>query len=675
MQFRNYAPRDAPPFPCLKFFSVFSSQPQAGILADLEIEGYLQVNAPISRRRRVRPACKAVGLAEERRTQIADGSGEIDVIEDVSRRDAKCQIVAAVRSAAIHTPAAAKTPTTTRASVARASGAASKCAASTGPTGTRVGRFRLFAEAESLAQTKIQSEAPSAFGKVDRNNRLARLGSQIKATVRSSYDAGSAGRAGTECRARIEEGILVEVLPGGDIERNAGLRDEERADSKPIRQAYRAAKKKTMANVERGAAVILAHVEWIRGETPRAGSIAIGVAESVIAEKRKLRSHSNAGIHNELVLLEDAFGLILENILVRAVGPQAGDWIGRIQIGGEKLVDPARGQISRRQVCEFRKLAFQTDAGLDGIGSAKIGIGLIASRIALGQCGRRWRVEEIKLRAGDEELLLRGAVEALLPQEEVIRKAVIKHARPNAEHGLWRILGISADAPSETEARGKIGVVAKIILGFESKTVTESDVRAKPPIVLNVQPGIEISDLGQGAAGSDGIETGAASVSDSALQICLRFSSGQVLKGDEVGIQPGNLRASRGRIWYAAAGNSRIGARTKTKRAVEVGHGLIDIPGSAEPHAKFKEVFSMRHRSVILQFVSSKGVVIDSSAVSAAIEATLDGNQWGRALRGLVTGFANELKAGLINDFGVHDLCVADLELVLGIQLVKTQRL
>ena len=83
----------------------------------------------------------------------------------------------------------------------------------------------------------------------------------------------------------------------------------------------------------------------------------------------------------------------------------------------------------------------------------------------------------------------------------------------------------------------------------------------------------------------------------------------------------------------------------------------------------------MRHRSVVLQFVSSKGVVIDSSAVSAAIEATLDGNQWGRALRGLVTGFANELKAGLINDFGVHDLCVADLELVLGIQLVKTQRL
>src|SRR5260370_39129263 len=174
--------------------------------------------------------------------------------------------------------------------------------------------------------------------------------------------------------------------------------------------------------------------------------------------------------------LEDALGLILENI-VGAIKPIACNWIGGIQISGEKLMDPARGQIGHRQVGEFRELAFQADAGLNGIGSAKIRIGLILGRIALRQCGRR--VEEIELWIRHKELLLRSAVAALLPQEEVVGKRVIKHAAPNAEHGPSGLFGISADAPSETEPRGKIGVIAKIILGFEPKTVTQGDVRAK----------------------------------------------------------------------------------------------------------------------------------------------------------------------------------------------------
>jgi len=67
-----------------------------------------------------------------------------------------------------------------RASVARAARAATKCATSTRPPGTCVCRFRFFAEAEGLAQTKIQGEASRAFRKVDRNNRLAGLRGQIK---------------------------------------------------------------------------------------------------------------------------------------------------------------------------------------------------------------------------------------------------------------------------------------------------------------------------------------------------------------------------------------------------------------------------------------------------------------------------------------------------------------
>src|SRR6266403_1739547 len=110
-----------------------------------------------------------------------------------------------------------------RASVARA---ATKCATSTRPPGTCVCRFRFFAEAEGLAQTKIQGEAPRAFRNIDRNT---------------------------------------------------GLCDEERDQPKRVRQGHRSSEKHAMADVEGGAAVILADVEWIRRKAPRAGNIALGV--------------------------------------------------------------------------------------------------------------------------------------------------------------------------------------------------------------------------------------------------------------------------------------------------------------------------------------------------------------------------------------------------------------
>ena len=81
----------------------------------------------------------------------------------------------------------------------------------------------------------------------------------------------------------------------------------------------------------------------------------------------------------------------------------------------------------------------------------------------------------------------------------------------------------------------------------------------------------------------------------------------------------------------------------------------------------------MRHRGVIFEFVASDRVLVDSRAGSAAIEGTLDGNRWVRALRGLVAGLADKLKTRLVDGFGIQDLCVADLELVLGIQLVEPQ--
>src|SRR5579863_3722918 len=79
--------------------------------------------------------------------------------------------------------------------------------------------------------------------------------------------------------------------------------------------------KEAMANIEGSTTVILGHVEWVRGNAPRARGIAVRVIQSVVAEERKILNKSvlgrnaDAAIYNQLVLLEDAFRLVLiENL-------------------------------------------------------------------------------------------------------------------------------------------------------------------------------------------------------------------------------------------------------------------------------------------------------------------------------------------------------------------------
>ncbi len=62
----------------------------------LKVEQALQINQAVGRRRGKRSANQAVGFAEQRRTEIANGIGHIHVIENVSRVDAKRQIVAII---------------------------------------------------------------------------------------------------------------------------------------------------------------------------------------------------------------------------------------------------------------------------------------------------------------------------------------------------------------------------------------------------------------------------------------------------------------------------------------------------------------------------------------------------------------------------------------------------
>src|SRR5260370_8570107 len=94
----------------------------------------------------------------------------------------------------------------------------------------------------------------------------------------------------------------------------------------------------------------------------------------------------------------------------------------------------------------------------------------------------------------DEILVLCRAVESLLLQEEVGRKAIVEHPKARAENGLGRFLSAAVDAPGDADPRSKIGMIAEIILAFQSKPVAKGDIRADSPFVLDVQPRLAISN-------------------------------------------------------------------------------------------------------------------------------------------------------------------------------------
>src|SRR5258708_3929856 len=69
----------------------------------LEAERHLQIKSAIAGQSGERAARNRIRLTEERRTQIADRRGQIDVIKYVPRRNAERQVIAMVRAAAVRT--------------------------------------------------------------------------------------------------------------------------------------------------------------------------------------------------------------------------------------------------------------------------------------------------------------------------------------------------------------------------------------------------------------------------------------------------------------------------------------------------------------------------------------------------------------------------------------------
>ena len=128
-----------------------------------------------------------------------------------------------------------------------------------------------------------------------------------------------------------------------------------------------------MANIKRGAAIVFAGVVRVRWEIAGAASIAARIVQRIVSESGKLRAHSNAAVHDELILLEDPFRLILEDIaLIRKRALIAVCRIRRIDIVREKRVDSARVQVRNSEICRLAELALQAHTRLHRVGRSQM---------------------------------------------------------------------------------------------------------------------------------------------------------------------------------------------------------------------------------------------------------------------------------------------------------------
>src|SRR6516165_3683059 len=98
--------------------------------------------------------------------------------------------------------------------------------------------------------------------------------------------------------------------------------------------------------------------------------------------------------------------------------------------------------------------------------------------------GWRWELMRRQRRAGEVEGrmqnlnpdLVEQRIESTVPvllENQIRRKAVVKHAESGAKDRLRWLFGVPVDAPGKSQARGKVGLVAELILRFEAQTITE----------------------------------------------------------------------------------------------------------------------------------------------------------------------------------------------------------
>src|SRR5215472_3326785 len=118
--------------------------------------------------------------------------------------------------------------------------------------------------------------------------------------------------------------------------------------------------------------VLIGRESAARARTAHPACIAVYVVKGVEAKKSDA-SGAHRGIHNQLILAEDAFGCVLINVVQGAKG--ANRWVmrvsarrnRRVDISREQLIEPTRVQVRDRDRSGFRDLTLQAKRALQDV--------------------------------------------------------------------------------------------------------------------------------------------------------------------------------------------------------------------------------------------------------------------------------------------------------------------
>src|SRR5579884_176102 len=160
------------------------------------------------------------------------------------------------------------------------------------------------------------------------------------------------------------------------------MSEDEWAQSQPERRCEGPSEEQPVSDVETGPAVIQRWIVWVGGKTAGSRRVAVRVAQRVKPEDREIRAYSHVDVGHELVLLEDAFGLVLIDSSGRATQRanrirRERPWKRRVDVVGKELVKPTGVQVSKRELGRFRKLMLDANRALENVGSAQVGIDAI----------------------------------------------------------------------------------------------------------------------------------------------------------------------------------------------------------------------------------------------------------------------------------------------------------
>src|SRR5580704_5582745 len=446
------------------------------------------------------------------------GAAVVDVVEEVEGLDAEVQrVLAAGAAAAKHAAGAAASTTTAEAARTEAasgrsaaSSSAIRTAATTAGTAALIGRggtgFRT--EAPRTADTEIDGHRRRAGARVGGNARFTRhrLGIHAAEARLGNIASGGVGRALGGCRhsgALVIE-VVHRIFGQSDVERLARLRNEEGIEAQTPGAAVVGHGEHLVARDEGGGTIVLAEVVGV-GNIASGSAVAVGPTRGVEADQAQVLVDTRIHAGDQLVLLEDAFGIELVDVAARRV-----QWKGVVAacsqrgivlvgIDGDQLVGAEGVQVGHGQAGAGVKLAFQSEASLGGVGRMKVGRNVVPDRYRQGTASGSVAGAGAEINFIERCGLVSGGgcrrTERLVEHDLVLSigmidghqigdlKAIVEVAVSGAQDSLGGLAVAAVERICRRDAGRPIVVVGNVGLGFPAQAAGNGEARIHFPVV------------------------------------------------------------------------------------------------------------------------------------------------------------------------------------------------